>query len=407
MRRFPLPAVTAGLVLTATSAFSLPTDMGRSADVYTNAVRYFAARSQDPAFWPSPKLRPTYLASAVSSDAQQDVVAEVIAADPVPLAAPQDRIAGAPAQVIASAAAAQLRAGPVIAEVAPALDLPEVQDVVAESTSVDQVAAVASAAPELIAPAEGGIVEADVIDAANDLAVETVAAVADLPVAPEGVAALPTPDPQPEIVAVAPVVADTEAASTVEVQPAALAVAESVVTAGSSRLTGSPHPEVSFVADVTLPADDVADVDLMSQMADADDNLVIRDGGEDGPDTMMMSSDVLFSFGKAALADDALTTLAGIGDMADNVAIIEVFGHTDAIGNEANNLALGQRRAEAVRQWLLQNTAFTEDRIIATGIGEVDPVAPNLAANGDDNPEGRAQNRRVEFAFHDADYVPE
>lgn len=406
MRRFPLPAVTAGLVLTATSALSLPTDMGRSADVYTNAVRYFAARSQDPAFWPAPKLRPTYLASAVSPDAQQDVVAEAIAADPVPLTAPQDRIAGAPAQVIASAAAAQLQAGPVIAEVAPALDLPEVQDVVAESTIVDQVAAVANAAPELIAPSEGGTVEADVIDAANDLAVETVAAVADVPAEPEVVAALPTPDPHPEIVAAAPVVADTEAA-TVEVQPAALAVAEAVVTAGSSRLTGSPHPEVTFVADVPLPADDVADVDLMSQMADADDNLVIRDGGEDGPDTMMMSSDVLFSFGKAALADDALATLAGIGDMADSVAIIEVFGHTDAIGNEANNLALGQRRAEAVRQWLLQNTDFTEDRIIATGIGEVDPVAPNLAANGDDNPEGRAQNRRVEFAFHDAGYVPE
>jgi len=48
--------------------------------------------------------------------------------------------------------------------------------------------------------------------------------------------------------------------------------------------------------------------------------------------------------------------------------VIEVLGHTDAIGSEANNLALGQQRAEAVRAWLLSNI-------------------------------GRAQNRRVEFAF--------
>lgn len=69
---------------------------------------------------------------------------------------------------------------------------------------------------------------------------------------------------------------------------------------------------------------------------------------------------------------------------------IEIMGHTDDVGEEADNLLLSQNRADAVKEYLLDRGA-PADRITATGFGENQPVASN------DTTEGRARNRRVEI----------
>ncbi len=69
---------------------------------------------------------------------------------------------------------------------------------------------------------------------------------------------------------------------------------------------------------------------------------------------------------------------------------LEIRGYTDAVGTEEINLDLSRRRAESVRNYLMAR-GVSAGRLTALGFGEADPVAPNST------PEGRAQNRRVEF----------
>ncbi len=72
---------------------------------------------------------------------------------------------------------------------------------------------------------------------------------------------------------------------------------------------------------------------------------------------------------------------------------ITIEGHTDSVGNDDVNQALSQRRAIAVRDWLLQSVALSADRVTAVGRGESRPIAPN------DTAAGRERNRRIEIVI--------
>lgn len=74
-------------------------------------------------------------------------------------------------------------------------------------------------------------------------------------------------------------------------------------------------------------------------------------------------------------------------------APITVKGHTDSRGNDEYNQSLSQRRAIAVREYLLANMAMSADRITAQGFGETRPIASN------DTEEGRAMNRRIDVVL--------
>ena len=78
-------------------------------------------------------------------------------------------------------------------------------------------------------------------------------------------------------------------------------------------------------------------------------------------------------------------------------AKVELAGYTDSIGTEQYNQKLSERRAEAVKQYLIKEGAVDKAMISARGYGESSPIAPNKTKDGKDNPEGRAQNRRVEI----------
>lgn len=102
-------------------------------------------------------------------------------------------------------------------------------------------------------------------------------------------------------------------------------------------------------------------------------------------------SDILFDVDKATIKPGALSNInriAGILNQFPNYKI-SVEGHTDNTGSAQYNMQLSQRRAEAVRQALI-NGGVDSTRITATGFGLTQPVATNATAAG------RQQNRRVE-----------
>jgi outer membrane protein OmpA-like peptidoglycan-associated protein/tetratricopeptide (TPR) repeat protein len=74
---------------------------------------------------------------------------------------------------------------------------------------------------------------------------------------------------------------------------------------------------------------------------------------------------------------------------------VEVQGHTDSKGSDEYNIELSERRANEAKAYLVSK-GIEEARVIAIGFGEGAPIAPN-DVQGEDDPEGRARNRRVEF----------
>ncbi len=112
-----------------------------------------------------------------------------------------------------------------------------------------------------------------------------------------------------------------------------------------------------------------------------------------------LPSDVLFDFDRADIREEAIPTLRKLEQAISelNPEQIQINGYTDSKGSETYNLQLSQKRAEAVATWLLNNTELSGDRLKAQGYGETQPVAENQKPNGEDDPEGRAKNRRVEI----------
>jgi outer membrane protein OmpA-like peptidoglycan-associated protein len=105
-------------------------------------------------------------------------------------------------------------------------------------------------------------------------------------------------------------------------------------------------------------------------------------------------SDVLFKTGSFELLSGARERLAKVSGivLAHPGLHLEVEGHTDSIGSDEYNQQLSEKRAEAVRSYLVQQ-GIPESAIVARGLGKSSPVATN------DTPEGRQQNRRVEMVI--------
>ncbi|HTU64964.1 MAG TPA: OmpA family protein [Steroidobacteraceae bacterium] len=102
---------------------------------------------------------------------------------------------------------------------------------------------------------------------------------------------------------------------------------------------------------------------------------------------------VLFDTGSDRIRPESTPTLKEMGAMLkehpDLKLVIE--GHTDDVGAAANNQSLSEKRAAAVREYLVATYGVEKDRLQAKGFGASKPSA------GNDTPEGRQQNRRVEL----------
>ena len=103
---------------------------------------------------------------------------------------------------------------------------------------------------------------------------------------------------------------------------------------------------------------------------------------------------VFFDFNKATLRPESNTELRNLADLLKKHPVfrIEIDGFTDSVGTAEYNLRLAQNRANAVREYLVQNR-IAPKRVVAKGFGATQPVASNATDVG------RQANRRTEFRF--------
>ena len=102
---------------------------------------------------------------------------------------------------------------------------------------------------------------------------------------------------------------------------------------------------------------------------------------------------VLFDTGSDRIRPESTPTLKEMGAMLKEHPELKLVieGHTDDVGAAASNQSLSEKRAEAVRQHLIENYGVDKGRLQAKGLGASKPATRN------DTPEGRQQNRRVEL----------
>lgn len=172
----------------------------------------------------------------------------------------------------------------------------------------------------------------------------------------------------------------------------------SVVTA--ALLTGA-----LVFAPAAVATDDWTAEELAASISSLKDGIVGLDPSiepfsdvqkDEGTTTIALSSDVLFAFGSADLSPAAAAKIGDALADAPQRATVSVGGHTDAVGDDAANLTLSQKRAENVAAAI---RAARGDLVLdVTGFGETQPIEPNEKA-GSDNPAGREKNRRVTVSY--------
>ncbi len=113
---------------------------------------------------------------------------------------------------------------------------------------------------------------------------------------------------------------------------------------------------------------------------------------EPGDADSYRAENVYFAFDQSTIMENAFANLDHVGaHLQKNAAEkVELQGHADERGGEEYNLALGARRAEAVKSYLVK-LGVEDSRIKTVSFGKLRP------ADERHNPEGWAKNRRVEF----------
>ena len=111
------------------------------------------------------------------------------------------------------------------------------------------------------------------------------------------------------------------------------------------------------------------------------------------PQTWVFDSGRLnFDFDKSVVKPQYFELLRNVKDYAEqNDFRLTIIGHTDSKGTDAYNMALGMRRAVAVRDKLIEFGLDPARILSVESRGESEPIAPN------DTEQGRFENRRIEF----------
>ncbi len=154
-----------------------------------------------------------------------------------------------------------------------------------------------------------------------------------------------------------------------------------VMTGAYSKIIFSPHYSYSSNDDMLY----LTNIRLASGQADTR-NKLITEG-------KFVTRGILFESGSDKINPQSygvLKEIAGVLSESGDVRV-KIIGHTDSDGDNAANLSLSKKRAEAVKNVLTNNFNIDATRMDASGKGETEPVEPNTSM------EGKANNRRVEF----------
>lgn len=163
-----------------------------------------------------------------------------------------------------------------------------------------------------------------------------------------------------------------------------------------SRSAASAYVQITRVTPSdTPPPAPVASVDLDVEVQRGAENLPAADSnlGRALDDLgFAVLEDLVFASGAATLTEGEYPSLAAVADWlrANPDGTVALVGHTDASGSLAANVALSERRAEAVAEVLIGTYGADRNRIAAEGVGFLSPHATNQTE------EGRQKNRRVE-----------
>lgn len=105
-----------------------------------------------------------------------------------------------------------------------------------------------------------------------------------------------------------------------------------------------------------------------------------------------MPGNVTFNTASSNISADFYRVLSSVAKVINEYekTYVDIYGHTDSVGDASYNMNLSQQRADSVSRYF-QTQQVLPQRIITRGVGEEHPVASN------DNAQGRAQNRRVEI----------
>ena len=140
-------------------------------------------------------------------------------------------------------------------------------------------------------------------------------------------------------------------------------------------------------------------ISISSGDYNCDEVIEINETGINYLPEITVRFNIYYEHDKARLTTDAKTaidtTLLPLFDLYPN-ALVEIGSHTDNTGSDNYNIKLSQRRSESVVNYLIRQ-GIDEERLVAKGYGESQPIASNENEDGTDNPEGRQLNRRTEF----------
>ena len=133
--------------------------------------------------------------------------------------------------------------------------------------------------------------------------------------------------------------------------------------------------------------------DNVDKCPDTPANVTVdADGCPAVAEVVRVELDVKFDFDRAVVRPESYNDIENLADFMkqyqQTTTVLE--GHTDSVGTDAYNQRLSERRAQAVREVLVNQYGVAGSRVDSVGYGESRPVADNSTE------EGRAINRRVE-----------
>ena len=170
-------------------------------------------------------------------------------------------------------------------------------------------------------------------------------------------------------------------------------LAKQTADAEALRIKGSTDAEALRVKEATdaeaRRVKDAADLEArrLADQKEKDINIIVLERGK-----KVVLNGVNFDFNKATLLDESASTLnrAYNAMIANPDVHVVITGHTDNVGSQKSNQVLSLKRAQAVKNWLV-NKGISSNRMRTVGRGQNEPISSN------DTAEGRAENRRMEF----------